>query len=145
MAQSNTAMTRRGFLIASGTVGGGLLLTASLPFIGRDTEAASYSGPLCDHDFRAHQASRVVTILAPNPEVGQGTKTALPMILPRTRCRLEGCRHRDGGLSGRQNGQPIFGRQLFHAGQLAAVAPRRRSRAANVDRRSGSTVGSARG
>ena len=45
MAQSNTAMTRRGFLIASGAVGGGLLLTATLPFIRRDTEAANDSGP----------------------------------------------------------------------------------------------------
>jgi isoquinoline 1-oxidoreductase beta subunit len=80
MAQSNTAMTRRGFLIASGTVGGGLLLTATLPFIGRETEAASDSGPFPVTIFARISPAGVVTILAPNPEVGQGTKTALPMI-----------------------------------------------------------------
>ena len=80
MAQSNTAMTRRGFLIASGTVGGGLLLTATLPFVGRETEAASDSGPFAVTIFARISPAGVVTILAPNPEVGQGTKTALPMI-----------------------------------------------------------------
>jgi isoquinoline 1-oxidoreductase subunit beta len=80
MTPSNTAMTRRGFLIASGTVGGGLLLTATLPFFGRETEAASDSGAYPVTLFARISPSGVVTILAPNPEVGQGTKTALPMI-----------------------------------------------------------------
>jgi isoquinoline 1-oxidoreductase subunit beta len=80
MAQSDTAMTRRDFLIASGAVGGGLLLTATLPFIGREAEAASDSGPYAVTVFARISPTGVVTILAPNPEVGQGTKTALPMI-----------------------------------------------------------------
>jgi isoquinoline 1-oxidoreductase beta subunit len=80
MTQSTTALTRRGFLIASGTVGGGLLLTATLPLIGRATEAASDSGPHPVTIFTRISPTGVVTILAPNPEVGQGTKTALPMI-----------------------------------------------------------------
>src|SRR5258708_32651753 len=75
MAQSNTAMTRRGFLIASGTVGGGLLLTATLPFVGRETEAAGDSGSFAVTIFARISPTGVVTILAPNPEVGQGTKT----------------------------------------------------------------------
>src|SRR5258707_4606241 len=80
MAQSNTAMTRRGFLIASGAVGGGLLLTATLPFIGRNAEAAGDSGPYPVTIYARIAPSDMVTILAPNPEVGQGTKTGLPMI-----------------------------------------------------------------
>jgi isoquinoline 1-oxidoreductase beta subunit len=80
MTPSNTAMTRRGFLIASGTVGGGLLLTATLPFVGREAAAAGDSGAYSVTLFARISPSGVVTILAPNPEIGQGTKTALPMI-----------------------------------------------------------------
>jgi isoquinoline 1-oxidoreductase beta subunit len=79
MAQSNTAMTRRSFLVASGAVGGGLLLTATLPFRAGGAQAAGDSEyPVTI--FARISPSGVVTILAPNPEVGQGTKTALPMI-----------------------------------------------------------------
>ena len=56
------------------------LLTATLPFIGRETEAAVDSGPHPVTIFARISPTGVVTILAPNPEVGQGTKTALPMI-----------------------------------------------------------------
>lgn len=80
MTQSNTAMTRRDFLIASGAAGGGLLLTATLPSFGHETAAAGDSGSYSVTLFARISPSGVVTILAPNPEVGQGTKTALPMI-----------------------------------------------------------------
>ena len=74
-------LTRRGFLLASGAAGGGLLLSITLP-LGRQRAMAASPGA-ADYAitvFARIAPSGTVTIRAPNPEMGQGTKTALPMI-----------------------------------------------------------------
>src|SRR3954463_13839357 len=83
MSSSTTHKTieRREFLRASAIVGGGLLL-------------ASYAEPLSamegafalPPDFNANAFIRmtpdgIVTIMAKNPEIGQGVKTMLPMLI----------------------------------------------------------------
>jgi isoquinoline 1-oxidoreductase beta subunit len=79
MATLNLNFSRRSFLVAGGAVGGGLLLTATLPgFLKRAKAAGTEEYPITV--FARISPSGAVTILAPNPEVGQGTKTALPMI-----------------------------------------------------------------
>ncbi|MCC7461802.1 MAG: xanthine dehydrogenase family protein molybdopterin-binding subunit [Gammaproteobacteria bacterium] len=77
--------TRREFLVASTAVGGGLLLAATVPLavrsaqiVGRGTGSAGDTHPLTIYARIA--PTGLVTIFAPNPEMGQGTKTALPMI-----------------------------------------------------------------
>ncbi len=75
----DTAVSRRGFLVASIAAGGGLLLATTFPgFRGSAQAAGSASGMLTL--YARISPSGTVTIFAPNPEVGQGTKTALPMI-----------------------------------------------------------------
>src|ERR1700735_1334965 len=72
-------MSRRSFLIAGSAAGGGLLLAATVPFARNTAWAADKD----EHPITIYariDPSGAVTILAPNPEVGQGTKTALPMI-----------------------------------------------------------------
>jgi len=80
-----TNINRRSFLRATALGGGGLLLTfCSKPALaqrrgagGRGGGGANYS-PLA---FIRIAADGAVTIMAKNPEIGQGVKTTLPMII----------------------------------------------------------------
>jgi isoquinoline 1-oxidoreductase beta subunit len=78
------AASRRQFLIVSALAGGGLLLQATIPAVGRAAEAGSAAAQITLYARIA--SSGAVTILAPNPEMGQGTKTALPMIFAEELC-----------------------------------------------------------
>ena len=78
-----TVLTRRNFLKVTSIAGGGVLIA----YYGRPLAASLAQGPAGPKpDFAALAFIRVapdgiVTILSKNPEVGQGVKTHLPMIL----------------------------------------------------------------
>ena len=74
--------SRRAFLRASSLVGGGLLLHASLPAPARAAIAgadARQAGVL--NAFVRITPDGAVTIMSKNPEIGQGIKTMLPMLI----------------------------------------------------------------
>jgi isoquinoline 1-oxidoreductase beta subunit len=75
-------LSRREFLSASATLGGGLLLSFSVPMaaLARPGEAAPDSTAMLNAFIRV-APDGTVTIMAKNPEIGQGIKTMLPMIL----------------------------------------------------------------
>ena len=74
----HSAVSRRTFLKASATTGGGLLLSFSLaPMAGATTGTADASLSA----FIRIAPDGIVTIAAKNPEIGQGIKTSLPMII----------------------------------------------------------------
>jgi isoquinoline 1-oxidoreductase subunit beta len=79
---SGFGVSRRIFLSASVAAGGGLLLHATLPD-GACAETADRktrtARPL--NAFIAIAPNGVVTIIAKNPEIGQGVKTMLPMLI----------------------------------------------------------------
>ncbi len=85
-------ITRRSFLQVTALSGGGLLLGLySKPVEARAKDADPTSArrvaqgrggpPLSPHSFIRINADGTVTILARSPEVGQGMKTMLPMLI----------------------------------------------------------------
>src|SRR5215213_428598 len=79
-AQGDVGLPRREFLRASAIVGGGLLLAAYAEPV------AAMEGMLPPAEFLPNAFIRmtpdgIVTIIAKNPEIGQGVKTMLPMLI----------------------------------------------------------------
>jgi isoquinoline 1-oxidoreductase beta subunit len=85
-----TALSRRGFIKVSGAAGGGLVLGLSLSGCGGAQEStpgtAGDAATASDTIFEANPYVQVrpdntVVIYSKNPDVGQGVKTAMPMIV----------------------------------------------------------------
>ena len=72
--------SRRAFLRASAAVGGGLLLDFSLPGM-LHARAGSPQAASTLNAFVQISNDGAVTIVSKNPEIGQGIKTMLPMLI----------------------------------------------------------------
>jgi len=72
------SMTRRDFLRVSAAAGGGLLASIAWPGM---PFAAGANGPVALGTWVRIDADGTVTIFAAVPEIGQGVRTSLPMIL----------------------------------------------------------------
>jgi len=76
------SVSRRGFLVAGAAAGGGLLLNFSIP--GLAAASAPPGTPAKAYPLNAYiriERDGIITIQAKNPEIGQGVKTSLPMII----------------------------------------------------------------
>jgi isoquinoline 1-oxidoreductase beta subunit len=74
-------LSRRSFIKASAAVGGGLLLDFSVPAF---AQAPLSSAPEAAATLNAYvriAPDGTTTIVAKNPEIGQGVKTTLPMLV----------------------------------------------------------------
>ena len=78
-----TQLSRRAFLTAGVAAGGGLLLTLNLPRIADASEPIAVGSDAGAelNPFISIAPDGIVTIVAKNPEVGQGMKTTLPMLI----------------------------------------------------------------
>ena len=74
---AENGLSRRSFLKASALVGGGLLLELRVP---NAHAAASDTGAVLNAYIKV-LPDGIVTITAKNPEIGQGVKTMLPMLI----------------------------------------------------------------
>lgn len=76
-------LNRRGFLRVSALAGGGMMLAAYFEPIAQVLAQAPQAAPppLVPSAFFSISPDGVVTIMAKNPEVGQGIKTSLPMTI----------------------------------------------------------------
>ncbi len=71
-------LSRRTLLKASAVAGGGFALAATFPMAGR---ATAVSGPADLNAFITIHPDNSITIIGKNPEIGQGIKTMLPMLI----------------------------------------------------------------
>ena len=78
----STELSRRTFLRASAIAGGGVLLSSFWEPLEAATKARprTGTGPVLNAFIRI-QPDGIVTIAAKNPEIGQGVKTMLPMLI----------------------------------------------------------------
>src|SRR5688572_10459752 len=76
----SATLSRRSLLKASAIAGGGLMLTASLPMIAK-AATASGTAPATLNAYVSIAADNTITIVGKNPEIGQGIKTMLPMLI----------------------------------------------------------------
>jgi isoquinoline 1-oxidoreductase subunit beta len=79
---STLRVSRRQFLKVTSIAGGGMLLATYLDPV--ESAAAALSGSAADftpNAFIRIAPSGAVTIIAKNPEIGQGVKTMLPMLI----------------------------------------------------------------
>ena len=74
-----TALSRRTLLKVSALAGGGLMLTATIPGIARAAAGSAKAAPL--NAFVTIAPDNTITIVGKNPEIGQGIKTMLPMLI----------------------------------------------------------------
>ncbi len=73
-------ISRRSFLTASAAVGGGLLLDLSVPTFAQPASSAPEAAATLNAYIRI-APDGITTIVAKNPEIGQGIKTMLPMLI----------------------------------------------------------------
>lgn len=73
-------VSRRNFLKITSIAGGGMLI--GFNFLSDNLSAASVADAVFSPNaYITINSSGLITLMAPNPEIGQGVKTALPMIL----------------------------------------------------------------
>lgn len=78
--ETTSGVSRRQFLRVTAIAGGGILLGSSLERLGVAGSLAAQS-PAELNAFIRIMPDGIVTIIAKNPEIGQGVKTMLPMII----------------------------------------------------------------
>ena len=76
---SSSTLNRRSFLKISGLAGGGMLV--GLQLLSNKTDAAWADPEFSPNVFIKILPDNTITIFAKNPEIGQGVKTSLPMIV----------------------------------------------------------------
>ena len=73
--------SRRNFLKVSAISGGGLLLSMVLPGFEANAASKAAAADYMPNIYIKIQADGTIVLLAPNPEIGQGVKTSLPIIV----------------------------------------------------------------
>ncbi|AEE50338.1 xanthine dehydrogenase family protein molybdopterin-binding subunit [Haliscomenobacter hydrossis] len=81
MSTPNIHFDRRSFLKVSATAGGGMLVGLSWTASAAELDEALPADPIAFNAFVKISPDGVITLMSPNPEVGQNIKTAMPMLV----------------------------------------------------------------
>src|SRR4051812_34649055 len=76
---SNSTVSRRHFLKVSSIAGGGIMIGFNL--LADAVAMADTPAVFSPNAYVSIDTKGVVTLMSPNPEIGQGVKTSLPMLL----------------------------------------------------------------
>ena len=76
-----TLVSRRSFLRVTALAGGGMLLASYIEPVGKVLAQFGPQTPLLPASFISIAPDGVITIIAKNPEIGQGVKVMLPMLI----------------------------------------------------------------
>ena len=76
---STLTVSRRSFLKVTALAGGGLML--GFHALAKNTEESLAGEVFAPNAFLKIDANGIVTLMSPNPEVGQGIKTSMPMLV----------------------------------------------------------------
>jgi len=80
-----STISRRNFLKVSAITGGGMMLSFS--FLSQLAEAQPLEGSVfAPNAFIKINTDGTIVLMAPNPEIGQGVKTSLPLIIAEELC-----------------------------------------------------------
>jgi Aerobic-type carbon monoxide dehydrogenase, large subunit CoxL/CutL homologs len=81
MKQAHANISRRHFLKVTSLAGGGILFGFDILANRPGAETGVAEAVFSPNAYLAIDAKGIVTLMAPNPEIGQGVKTALPMLV----------------------------------------------------------------
>src|SRR6187551_410760 len=81
-ANQAAILSRRALLKAGALAGGGLFISATLPMGAFAAKTAGATAPGATlNAYVAIGSDNIITITGKNPEIGQGIKTMLPMLI----------------------------------------------------------------
>ena len=138
-----TGIDRRSFIRVTALAGGGMILSSYLDSAAAQPSSRTNASML--NAFVRITPDGRVTIMAKNPELGQGVKNMLPMLIAEELdVDWQQVKVEQADFDAAKICHAIRRREHRDAAQLATIAPSRRGSAADVDCRGGADMGCGR-